>query len=299
VIEQSLARLEQLAQTDPTLAPLVRLQAEAVRASADGTWDAGVPELDRQQAERGAPLLHGQTLQVDADRVRRLLGSLAKVAASQSAAGAGRDVRIGRAVAQGDVDLAVLLQGAIVQDADALGQVAAETDEDPALLATLAHFAALPLLQACGRRAEPIVSQVRWLAGSCPVCAAWPTLAELRGLERTGWLRCGRCGAGWRFAQLQCPYCENTDHRQIGYLAAEREREARRAMTCSACQGYLKTVTTIGPIALLEIGLMDAQTVELDVAALDEGYGRPDRPAFALDVSVELVERRSRWRPWR
>ena len=296
MIEQSLARLEQLARTDPTLAPLVRLQAEVVRASADSTWDDGVPELDRQHAERGTPLLHGQTLQVDADRARRLLASLAKVAASQAGGGG---ARIGRAITSEDVDLAVLLQAAIVQDADTLSQLAAETDEGPALLATLAHFAALPLLQACGRRAEPIVATVRWQAGSCPVCAAWPTLAELRGLERTRWLRCGRCGGGWRFAQLQCPFCENTDHRQIGYLAAEREREARRAMTCNACQGYLKTVTTIGPIAPLEIGLMDAQTVELDVAALDEGYGRPDKPAFALDVSVELVGRRSRWRPWR
>ena len=64
MIEQTLARLDQLAQTDPTLAPLARLQAEAVRASADRAWEDGVPDLDRRQAEHGVPreigFRHGQ-----------------------------------------------------------------------------------------------------------------------------------------------------------------------------------------------------------------------------------------------
>jgi hypothetical protein len=62
---------------------------------------------------------------------------------------------------------------------------------------------------------------------------------------------------------------------------------------------YLKTVTTIGPIVPAELGLMDARTVELDVAALDRGYARPDAPGFALTVTLDLVERRSPWRLWR
>jgi hypothetical protein len=57
-------------------------------------------------------------------------------------------------------------------------------------------------------------------------------------------------------------------------------------------------VTTIQAIPPFEIGMMDMQTLELDVAALDQDYGRPDVPGFPLDVAVELTERRSRWAPW-
>jgi hypothetical protein len=40
------------------------------------------------------------------------------------------------------------------------------------------------------------------------------------------------------------------------------------------------------------------QTLELDIAALDQDYGRPNVPGFPLAVVVELTERRSRWMPW-
>jgi FdhE protein len=99
-------------------------------------------------------------------------------------------------------------------------------------------------------------------------------------------------------AHVGCPYCANADRRSAGYLAPERERESRRAATCDACRGYLKSVTTFQAIPPVEIGILDMQTLELDIAALDQGYARPDVPGFPLDVAVELTERRSRWTPW-
>jgi FdhE protein len=228
-----------------------------------------------------------------------LLGRLADVTARQSEAASAGARAIGRAAADGRLDLAVLLQTSIVQDGDALARQAETADIEPGLLATLGHLATLPLLQACGHRAAPLVENLRWDAGSCPVCAAWPTLSELRGLERARWLRCGRCGSGWSATHLGCPYCGNVDRRSQSYLAPERQRESRRAVTCEACGGYLKAVTTLGPMPAAEIGLMDAQTLELDMAALEQGYGRPDGLGFPLEVTVELTESRSRWLPWR
>jgi hypothetical protein len=57
-------------------------------------------------------------------------------------------------------------------------------------------------------------------------------------------------------------------------------------------------VTTLQAIPPVEIGVMDMQTLELDIAALDQDYGRPDVPGFPLDVAVKLAERRARWTPW-
>jgi FdhE protein len=296
-VAQAVARLDALSQTDPAVVPLARLQAEALRAAADATWAEGVPEPDRQQIERGIPLLHRQTVRADGGRVRRLLARLAAVV--RDTPGVGDDATaFGRAVEQGDLDAASLLRAALVQDGEALAHLAGTVGVDVALLATIANLAALPLLQACGRRADPVLGGARWTGGYCPVCAAWPTLAELRGLDRMRWLRCGRCGSGWSVAHVGCPYCSNADRRSAGYLAPERERESRRAVTCDVCRGYLKTVTTIQAIPPVEIGMTDMQTLELDVAALDQDYARPDVPGFPLDVTVEVTERRSRWTPW-
>jgi FdhE protein len=299
VIEQAVARLDQLARTDATVASLARLQAEAFRASAAGAWDDGVPDLDGRQVEQGMPLLHGTTLRADRGKVRRLLGRLSDVAARENEQIAAGARAFGRAVEQGRLDAALLLQASVVQDGERLTGLAEDADIEPDLLATLGQLAVLPILQACGGRAAALVAGVRWEAGYCPVCAAWPTLSELRGLERTRWLRCGRCGSGWSAAHIGCPYCGNADRRSHGYLAPERQRESRRAVTCEACGAYHKAVTTLQAISPAEIGLMDVQTLELDMAALEQGYGHPDGPGFPLEVAVELVEVRSRWLPWR
>ncbi len=294
---QAVARLDRLTQTDPTVASLARLQAEALRSAADASWAEGVPELDRHQAERGVPLLHRQTLRADGSRARRLLARLT-TAVHKDPGVANGATALGRAVEQGELDAASLLRAAVVQDSETLAKLAGSMGVDVALLATIANLAALPLLQACGRRADGILAGARWTSGFCPVCAAWPSLAELRGLDRTRWFRCGRCGSGWSAAHVGCPYCSNADRRSAGYLAPERERDSRRAVTCDACRGYLKTVTTLQAISPFEIGVMDMQPLELDVAALDQDYGRPGVPGFPLDVAVEVTERRSRWTPW-
>ena len=112
MIEQAVSRLDQLARADATVAPLARLQVEALRESTAGGWDDAVPELDGRHLEGGVPLLDGQTVRVDGERVRRLLLRLAKATAREAVDGAANATSIVRAVEQGHVDLASLLTGA-------------------------------------------------------------------------------------------------------------------------------------------------------------------------------------------
>lgn len=290
-------RLADLARTDASVAPLALLQAEALRAAADNTWAEAAPALDRQQAEDGHPLLHGQTLHVDQDAASRLLERLARVAERSHQAGT---APLTRAVQDKRLEPLALLDASVAQDGERLAALAMAADVALGALAALGQLLCWPLLQACGNAARPVLDEVRWEAGYCPVCAAWPVLAELRGLDAERWPRCGRCAAGWTYLHGRCVYCGNTDHRTQGYLAPEAEREARRAVTCDACQGYLKTVTSFGPIPPDELALHDLTTVELDVAAIERGYGRPATPGFPLDVTIAGIEgHRMSWVPWR
>jgi FdhE protein len=119
-----------------------------------------------------------------------------------------------------------------------------------------------------------------------PVCGGWPTVAESRGLERARRLRCGRCGGDWAYPALRCPFCANDDHERLGSLVPEGQAEARRVETCSVCQGYVKQVATLRAWAGDEVALADLASVDLDLAALEHGFARPETAAWSLAVRV-------------
>ena len=277
-------QLGALAESQPESAPWLALVAEALREADDPAWDraaAGVALRADQPAP--VPLLAGATIPVEPGTaqgwVRRLLAL---------AGNAGPDATaLGDAAGSGRLDAAALLEAAINQDGERLGGMAVALGVDRDALAAVAQLAAMPLLQACRRRLAAAVSP-NWSAGYCPVCGAWPAMAESRGLERARRLRCGRCGADWGMVSLRCPFCGTTDHQQLATLVSETDGEARRVETCAHCRGYLKTVATLRPWAGDEIGLADLATVDLDLAALERTYARPKAPA--VNLGVRLIE---------
>jgi FdhE protein len=126
-----------------------------------------------------------------------------------------------------------------------------------------------------------------WPHGYCPVCGAWAALAELRGLERARMLRCLRCGADWQAQWLACVFCGESDHRKLGSLSPEQGAETRRVDKCESCKAYLKTATTLSATPTWAVLLDDAETVDLDLAALDHGYHRPPGHGCNANVIVE------------
>jgi FdhE protein len=74
-------------------------------------------------------------------------------------------------------------------------------------------------------------------------------------------------------------YCEENGEPFIT-AAPDEERKDRRVEVCGACSGYFKTVDVRGlsPFPLLAIA--DLETMDLDVAAMERGYGRPPLKAF-------------------
>jgi FdhE protein len=275
----ALERLRYLAATDPAVAPMAVLQVQALDAAADPIWERGVPEFESLRLAEGVPLLHETTLKVDGERAGRLLRQLASAAAAHAGA------RLEDAVASDGLTVQ-LIETSIVRNTAGLRRLAEQTRIEINVLATLGSLAAVPLLQAVARRSAPLLASANWDASYCPVCGAAPTLAELRGLERERWLRCGRCCAGWLFRSAACAFCGCADPELLGYLAPDAERDTPLAETCRSCGSYLKTVATLGPLQPDEVFLRDIDSVELDMAALQKGYTRPARQVFALTLRV-------------
>ncbi|MGH7537275.1 MAG: formate dehydrogenase accessory protein FdhE, partial [Gemmatimonadales bacterium] len=179
-----------------------------------------------------------------------------------------------------------LAEAAIGFDREALEAAAHAGGADADALATVMQLVVVPLLRACAAQLAQRLP-AHWPHGYCPVCGAWAILAELRGMDRSRHLRCGRCGADWEAPWLRCAFCDEQDHSQLGSLVLETGPDVRRVETCDSCGGYLKSIATLQPLPIPELVVRDLETVELDVAAAERGYGRPRPPGCAVAVRIE------------
>ncbi len=244
---------------------LALLEAALAESENGSAWEAAVPQPAPDRPVK-APLLHSAHIKVDARAARRWVTRLAARA------------NVGR------VDAVAVLEAGVRQD-----------NPDPPALRVVAQMAAMPLLHACARLLAGELP-ANWWEGYCPLCGAWPVLVEYLGLERKRQLRCGRCGTGWALPMLRCAFCDETDHEQLGYLAADGggggggggggAEEMRKVEVCKTCRGYVKGLTTVRALAPWAILLDDLATVHLDVVAIERGYERPARPGYPLEVRV-------------
>ena len=270
---------------DPAWRPWLRLLELALDA-ADPAWEAAVPAAPAGDGT-SAPLLHGSTLRVDARRLRRLVRTLLRIAVEGALEG--DDERAAASLARlrsRRLDVLELVRASIAGDVSAIERIAAATEVEADALAVVAQLGAVPLLQACARRWKDRVSPTR-LEGWCPICGAWPTLAELRGLEKNRRLRCGRCAADWPLPVLHCAFCGELHHDNLRSLLPEGEEQTRRVDVCESCKGYLKTVSTLQPLSPRDIALRDLASIDLDLMARERGYSRPPRPARPPAVTFE------------
>ncbi len=81
-------------------------------------------------------------------------------------------------------------------------------------------------------------------------------------------------------------FCGNSDHKELGSLLPEKSGSTRAIDTCNRCRGYLKTFTKLQGSAPTKIMLDDLASVDLDIAALEQGFKRPAGPGYALNSKV-------------
>ncbi len=273
-------RLAEVARQRPEWQGWIGLLNVAQRALDDGPWTLTLdPASTLGSASQGEPLLHGRTLRVDARRIQGLIEDLAFTAAHIQEGPLVHGLRLSRA------DSLALIAAAITHNAPVLELLASRQEVDAAALESLAHMAALPLLQACSQQLQSLLP-THWSESYCPICAAWPVLAERRGLDRSRRLRCGRCATDWEVEWLYCIYCGERDHRKLGSLSPDESGEMLKVETCETCRCYLKSIASLQGFQPLELLLQDLETVELDLVALQRDYHRPQKSAFPLTMQL-------------
>jgi FdhE protein len=276
-VETDLPALER---RHPEWKPWLAVIEEVLSETANRKWDAVVPVRSERQHGK-IPLLADAVVRVD-DRVAgRLLDQLLRIACRSGSP----KLATLEAARRAGADPLTLFEAALCQQSDRLEQAAALLHTDPEALQAIAALVPIPFLHACNRRWASLKSE-SWTEGYCPVCGAWPTFTEVRGIERSRYFRCGRCGGEWQAQCLFCPYCGMTDHRELASLVPQKSGASGVIDACNRCLGYVKTFTTLQGSPPTKILLDDLASVDFDIAAVERGYTRPKGSGYPLNVTV-------------
>ncbi len=269
-LAEALAELGKLAQRRPSLEPSCAVLQEILPALFGEPVGEVPPVLDlnlvRGKWEGGFPFWRGETVTLEKHSFKRRWLAVCKAVQRQNAGAP--------AVAEGfaALDPAALCVEVIAGRPEAVHARADALGLDASLTATVLRLAAFPVLVKFAAALERSRPSAPWDRGYCPSCGSFPLLGELRGLEQGRFLRCGLCASNWQFPRLRCPFCDNTDHRQLGFFHIEGEENRSRAATCDACRGYVKTISTLAALSAPQLLVADLATVHLDLAAGDRGY---------------------------
>jgi FdhE protein len=275
----------------PEWAPWLAVVADVLDQAQGSAWTKAVPGAqalssnaqggDGAPREVAAPRLAGATIALSRADTQRLLDRLLHKA---SRSGTPQMATLTKA-RNADFDVLELFAAAVCHRADRIGQIAATCGVEAAAFEAVAALLPVPFLQACNRSWAAAIPE-DWVAPYCPVCGSWPAFAEVRGIERSRYYRCGRCGGEWHAHGLSCPYCETTDHRDLASLVPEGPGASAVIEACTRCLGYVKTFNRLQGCAPLAVVLEDLGGVALDVAALEQGYVRPAGAGYAFAVQV-------------
>src|SRR5437870_10625256 len=268
----SISSVEDLARDHPEWKPWLTVIEEVLREAADPKWEPFVPV--RPATETGSvPILSGATLTLEMGVMAHWFKRLMRVA-YQSGAPKMSSLNTPQ---YDHLDFFSFFESSLCQNRPRLRDTAAAVGVDAEAFETVAVLVPVPFLYVCNR----LLAQFNpkgWTEGYCPVCGAWPAFAEVRGIERSRYFRCGRWGGQWQAHCLFCPYCNMTDLEELLSLVPEKSGSTYLTDGCKRCLGYIKTFMTLQGSPPGKVILDDFASVDLDVAALEQGYRRPEGP---------------------
>ena len=266
---REIAELRRLRQDQPDLASAIDLQIELVQLHRRVQSRVSLPSirLDHDYLESllsAPPVLKFEHVPVEWGDFRFLLRATASA------------MRTHEALEPSDVrrveDLSrdtTRLPAAVRAWYEATGSNATPLPADAAGLEPVFQQAMRPFLT---RSAEAIMARhdlSTWKQGTCPLCGGEPELAVITpAADRV--LICGRCSARWRFHQLTCPFCLNSDRARITSFASRDGQY--RLYACDVCERYLKAFDARRATRPVMPVVDTVATLPLDAAAMQKGY---------------------------
>jgi FdhE protein len=279
-VERVLSALDKLIDNNPDLEKAIDFYEELLPMlyQARPTLDGLTLQVDAAQAKlkEGVPLLWGEFGAADTIETEpniELFMTLCRLATEGG--NEGGEVLM-RTLLDGQLDLKATLHQALTLDRAALTKLAHSLNVDLNLLETTARYTLIPIARAYAVVFEQALDFGGWRKGYCPICGDWPIVSELRGRDKLRYLRCGRCGAGWKFRRLRCVWCDNTKRQELSFLF-DSDHPTWRVDVCDYCRAYIKTIITFDPLDAEMLVVYDLETMLMDQMAASKYYKRPHK----------------------
>jgi len=151
--------------------------------------------------------------------------------------------------------------------------MAKEVNLEPMVLKFVTSMALKPSLNALREAVSERIEKDTWHYGYCPLCGSSPDMASLDDQGKR-MLHCELCGSEWRYPRLKCPFCENTEPKELGYFASEEEA-GFRVDFCKKCKVYIKTLDMRVVESPAPLELENLITLHLDILAHEQGFKTP------------------------
>ncbi len=231
--------------------------------------DISIPPPKRSRFSMGYPWLTEETIASLMDpwgeTVEFTMEPLAKAFPSIKA-----DVlRLKEALDAGDVGLEHCIHALVEGREEDINGIASHIGLQPIVLKFILGQMLKPFVEKRTESLRPLIKNLPWFQGYCPICGAFPELSFLQGSEGQRWLRCSLCGYDWRFDRMACPYCgeQNRSKEFVRVDGCEYEW----VEFCSSCHRYVVGIDfrkeTGLTVEVAAIGM-----VHLDIIAQERGF---------------------------
>jgi FdhE protein len=141
--------------------------------------------------------------------------------------------------------------------------------EDLELVRNILWEALTPFYRKSAEAVASDLEQSLWQRGSCPVCGGNPLMGKYRREDGLWLVECSLCHTLWNLQRARCPFCDESEG-SLEYLFIDEDK-SRRVNYCSKCKRYVKTVDVRESDKDALLPLEDLITVQLDLAASQEG----------------------------
>jgi len=234
--------------------------------------DEGVHDI---KVKEGFPLFSREDLPLDVEAASLLFCRLLEHLSSRERKDKGALENALRRVETDSQWITSVITAFLSNDETSIVNMAEEVALEPMVLKFLTHMALKPSLNTLKESVSQRIQKDSWNYGYCPLCGSSPDMASLNE-EGKRFLHCELCASEWYYPRLKCPFCENSEPKELGYFASEEE-EGFRVDFCKKCSRYIKTLDMRVIDSPEPLELQNLITLHLDMLAHEQGFKSPHR----------------------
>lgn len=231
------------------------------------------PEVLAAKQEGGFPLIDAPAAAIDKTAAGKLFAAVCDSAKGATNEMAGAAVVLAEALATDPDRFDKWVDMLLAPDDTDFNAEAVSIGVPDSVFRFLLSSSIWPSLQKTVRGMQDILpADENWDQGMCPACGSPPALGFISE-DNKRHLICRLCRHQWVMRRVCCPYCHNSDPKQLGYFFSESEQEYR-VYICDQCHKYIKTIHVQGLTRIFYAPLEDLVTTHLDLQAEQLGYSR-------------------------